>query len=95
MFDRITKIIAEKGLKPADCTYHTLRPLENKGKIRALVIKGDSTTHIEYICPKCGQYEYVTRPWTPLGKGVKVRFSVKCAKCGTEIKIEKLKGKRK
>ena len=94
MFDRITKIIAEKGLKPADCEYHTLRELENKGKIRALVIKGDSIAHLEYICPKCGHYDYKTQPHEHVGKAPKVRFIIKCSKCGEVIKVEKLKGKK-
>lgn len=93
MFDKIANIIASRGLKPADCAYHTMRTLENNGKVRALVIKGDPIAHIECICPKCGHYEYRTQPWAGVGKAAKVRFSVKCAKCGLDVKIEKLKGK--
>lgn len=94
MFDRISKIISDKGLKPADCEYHTLRALENNGKIRALVIKGDKTLHIEYVCPKCGHCDYKTQPYAAVSKASKIRFSVKCAKCGEEIKVDKLKGKK-
>ena len=54
MFDKIDKIISERKLTPSTCDYHTLRALENNGKIRALVIKGETTVHIEMICPKCG-----------------------------------------
>jgi peptide subunit release factor 1 (eRF1) len=92
--EKISKIIAERGLKPADVGYHTMRLLENGGKIRALLVKGETTTHVEYVCPKCGHYAYLTQPWQDAGKA-KVRFSIKCAKCGSEIKVEKLKGKRK
>jgi len=92
--ERIAKIISEKALKPADCAYHTMRMLDNNGKIRALAIKGDSIVHVEYVCPKCGHYEYLTLPWAS-GKAAKVRFSVKCSKCSTDIKVEKLKGKPK
>jgi len=87
MFDKIEKIITEKGFKPSDCTYHTLRNLENNGKIRILVIKGEKIAHTEYICPKCGYYGYITKGW-------KRPFNVKCEKCGFLIKVPKLKTKK-
>ena len=92
MFDRIDKIIAEKKLTPATCGYHTLRVLENNGKVRALVVKGENVIHIELICPKCGAYDYHAQEWKKVSKGAKYRFETKCSKCGFEIKIEKLKG---
>jgi len=92
MFDKIGSIIKEKKLTPAACDYHTLRILENNGKIRALVIKGDNLVHIELICPKCGNYEYKTQGWGKVSKGAKYRFIVKCPKCGNSVKVEKLKG---
>jgi rRNA maturation protein Nop10 len=94
MFDKIQKIISEKKLTPSDCVYHTLRALENNGKIRALVIKGENTIHIELICPNCGAYSYVTQEWKKVSKGAKYRFEAKCPKCGNNIKVEKLKGKK-
>jgi predicted nucleic-acid-binding Zn-ribbon protein len=94
MFDKIDKIIKEKKLTPSSCDYHTLRTLENKGKIRALVIKGDNKLHIELICPKCGTYNYMTQEWKQISKGAKIRFRVECPKCGNKIKVEKLKGKK-
>ena len=94
MFDKIDKIIAEKKLTAADCEYHTLRPLENNGKIRALVVKGESIIHIELICPKCGSYNYITEEWKPVSKAAKIRFAIKCLKCGNVVKVEKLKGKK-
>lgn len=90
--DEISRLIAEKGLKPADCAYHTIRMLENGGKVRALVIKGDSALHIEYTCPKCKHSGYKKEEWKHVSKAAKVRFSVKCDKCGLAIKVEKLKG---
>jgi predicted RNA-binding Zn-ribbon protein involved in translation (DUF1610 family) len=92
MFDKIDSIIKEKKLTTADCEYHTLRVLENNGKIRALVLKGDSVIHVELICPKCGNYDYHTQEWKKASKGAKYRFETKCPKCGFVIKIEKLKG---
>jgi len=94
MFDKIDKIIAEKKLGAADCEYHTLRALENNGKIRALAIKGDNVIHIEMICPKCGTYSYFTQEWKPVSKAAKIRFTVKCPKCGEAVKVNKLKGKK-
>lgn len=94
MFDKIDKIIAEKKLTAADCDYHTLRALENNGKIRALVVKGENIIHIELICPKCGNYDYHTEEWKQVSKAAKIRFSIKCTKCGNTVKVEKLKGKK-
>lgn len=94
MFDKIDSIIAERKLTPADCDYHTLRILDNNGKIRALVIKGDSKIHIELICPKCENYEYRTEEWKQVSKAAKIRFTIKCSKCGNVVKVEKLKGKK-
>ncbi len=95
MFDKIENIIKEKKLTSKNCDYHTLRTLENNGKIRALVIKGENVLHIEYVCPKCGHYDYQTQEWGKVSKGAKYRFEAKCSKCGTSIKVEKLKGKKK
>jgi len=92
MFDKIDKIIAEKKLTPATCDYHTLRVLENNGKVRALVAKGENIVHIELICPKCGEYSYQTEEWKQVSKGAKIRFTIKCQKCGNIVKVEKLKG---
>jgi len=94
MFEKIDKIINEKKLTPSSCDYHTLRTLENKGKIRALAIKGDNTLHIELICPKCGAYSYITQEWKKVSKGAKYRFEAKCPECGNIIKVPKLKGKK-
>lgn len=94
MFDKIQNMIAERNIKSADCEYHTLRILENNGKIRALVLKGEKTVHIEYICPKCNHYDYTNQEWKNVSKGAKYRFEAKCSKCGFEIKVPKLKGKK-
>ncbi|MFH1229103.1 MAG: hypothetical protein V1678_01615 [Candidatus Aenigmatarchaeota archaeon] len=92
MFDKIDSIIKERKLTPTECEYHTLRTLENNGKVRALVIKGEGVVHIEVICPKCGNYDYNAQEWVKVSKAAKIRFTVKCSKCGTAIKVEKLKG---
>ena len=94
MFDKISKIISEKKLTPSDCSYHTLRTLENNGKVRALVIKGENIAHIELICPFCGAYSYVKQEWKKVSKGAKIRFKVKCPDCGKIVKVERLKGKK-
>jgi len=94
MFDKIQRLIKEKNLTPAGCAYHTLRTLENNGKIRALVIKGEDKLHIELICPFCGAYNYVTQEWVKVSKGSKYKFKLKCPKCGKLVKVTKLKGKK-
>ena len=92
--EEIANMIRERNLKPSDCTYHTLRTLENDGKVRALVIKGEQVVHVEYICPFCGYHEYKTQEWKHVSKAAKLRFKTKCAKCGKTIKVAKLKGKK-
>ena len=92
MFDKIDAIIKEKKLTPADCEYHTLRALENNGKVRALVIKDESIVHIELVCPKCGSYNYTSEEWKKVSKAAKIRFTAVCPKCGEKVKVEKLKG---
>jgi hypothetical protein len=92
MFDKIDKVITDRKLTAADCEYHTIRVLDNNGKIRALVVKGESIVHVEMICPKCGNYEYHTEEWKHVSKAAKIRMSVKCLKCSEKVKIEKLKG---
>jgi hypothetical protein len=91
-FDKISSIISERKLTAADCEYHTMRVLENNGKIRALVVKGESIVHVEMICPKCGNYDYHTEEWKPISKAAKIRLTDKCQKCGEKVKVEKLKG---
>lgn len=86
MFDRIDSIIREKSLKASECVYHTMRLLENGGKVRVLVLR-DGIARAEYVCPKCGFYGYSETQW-------KRPFSVKCGKCGAAIKVPKLKGKK-
>ena len=92
MFDKIEKIINDRKLTSSDCGYHTLRTLENNGKIRALVVKGENIIHIELVCPKCGNYDYHTQEWKQVSKGAKYKFETKCPKCGNIVKVPKLKG---
>jgi len=87
MFEKISSIINDRNLKAADCKYHTLRALENNGRIRVLAVKGDEKATVEYICPKCGHYGTEEKPWSR-------PFSVKCSKCDATIKVPKLKGKK-
>ena len=94
MFDKIDSIIKQRNLKPADCGYHTLRILDNNGKVRALVVKGETVLHVELVCPKCGNYEYRQQEWKPGSKSAKSKFDAACSRCGNIVKIEKLKGKK-
>jgi ribosomal protein S27E len=94
MFDKIQKIISEKKLTPKDCEYHTLRNLENNGKVRVLVMKGDKTAYIELICPYCGNYTYVEQEYKHVSKASKIRLRVECSNCHKKTKVEKLKSKK-
>jgi predicted RNA-binding Zn-ribbon protein involved in translation (DUF1610 family) len=86
---KIEKIIQERKLKPSDCAYHTWRDLSNKkgaytGKVRILVIKGESNARVEYKCPECVFDGYIEAEWFK-------PFSFKCEKCGNMVKILKLR----
>ncbi len=83
MFNKIARFIKERGIKPSDCAYHTLRNLENNGKIRVLVLKGEDIARCEYICPYCSHYGYCEKRWNR-------PFSVKCENCGKSIRVPKL-----
>jgi len=93
--NEIAEIIKKRGLKAADCGYHTLRALDNNGRIRALLVKGDTVLHIEYTCPFCGHTAYKTQEWKPVSKAAQYKFSTTCDKCGEAIKVAKLKGGKK
>ncbi|MBN2094898.1 MAG: hypothetical protein JW727_02520 [Candidatus Aenigmarchaeota archaeon] len=83
-FGKIQKIIDEKKIGPGESDYHTQRGLENGGKIRVLLLKGEKEAHVEYICPYCGFYEYTKKPF-------KRPFSVKCAGCDRQVRVQRLK----
>ena len=94
MFDKIDSIIKERKLTPPECTYHTLRVLENNGKVRVLVAKDDPKAHIELICPYCGKYSYTVLDYKPVSKASKIRFTIECPECHKKTKVDKLKGKK-
>lgn len=86
---KIESIIKEKKLKPSDCAYHTWRDLSNKkgeytGKVRILVVKGETKARVEYKCPHCGNEDYMETEWFK-------PFSFNCGKCSAAIKILKLR----
>lgn len=83
------KVITERKLKPSDCSYHTWRDLSNKdgkytGKVRILVIKGETKARVEYICPHCLNSSYMEKEWFK-------PFAFDCEKCGKTVKILKLR----
>lgn len=83
-FKKIQEIISKRNLGPSDCEYHTQRALENDGKVRVLVVKGEKEANVEYICPYCGYYGFVQKLW-------KRPFSVNCENCKKLIRIQKMK----
>ena len=91
---KIDEIIKTKKITPKDCEYHTLRTLENGGKIRALVVKGEDVVTIDYTCPHCGHTDSASQEYKNVSKAAQVRFRVECSKCKKKIKVEKLKGKK-
>ena len=95
MFNKIDTIIDENKIKFSDCEYHTRRDLEDGGKVRVLVVKGEQNAHVEYICPKCKHYAYKQQKWESAPKKSKVRFMTACEKCGFELKLLKMKGTKK
>ncbi len=83
-FGKIQKLISEKNIGPSESGYHTQRSLENGGKIRVLLVKGEDEAHVEYICPYCGHYEYTKKMF-------KRPFSIKCGACDRLIRVQRLK----
>lgn len=83
-FGKIQELIEKNNIKPSDCIMHTQRRLENNGRIRVLVLKGETDAHVEYICPKCRHYGYTKKKW-------KRPFSIKCENCGNLIRVQKMK----
>lgn len=90
-FGKIQKLIVEKNIGPSESDYHTQRTLENGGKIRVLLIKGEDEAHVEYICPYCGHYEYLKVNFSVPKKSLKNLFSVRCKACDRLIKLQRLK----
>ena len=73
--------------------YITTRDLKNSkgevtGRIRVLVLKGETDAYVEYTCPECGYHEKTRKPW-------KRPFSVKCSNCGYLIRVPRLKNEIK
>jgi len=87
MLSKISAFISENKISPRDCEYHTLRELDNGGKLRVLVLKKDLLARVEYVCPKCKKEGYSESAW-------KRPFSIKCEGCGKTINVPKLKGKK-
>jgi len=90
---KIQEFVAQTGLKPSDCLYHTYRDAKNSrkettGKIRVLVPKSDAIARVEYVCPECGHYAFTEKEW-------KRPFSVNCEKCGFRITIPKMREESK
>jgi len=83
--------------------YITTRPLENskgeiKGKIRIVKLMGEEEATVELTCPQCGFSEKRKEAWQEpfvVGTGIKKKFTVKCGKCGLQIKLLKLKKEKK
>lgn len=69
--------------------YVTNRTLKNKaggekGRIKVLVPNDSDTAQVDYVCPECEFSEHLEQEW-------KRPLVVVCSKCGTDIKIPKLK----
>ncbi len=69
--------------------YVTNRTLKDKagvdkGRIKVLVPADSDTAQVDYVCPECGFSEHKQQTWAR-------PFVLKCSKCGTVMKIPKLK----
>jgi ribosomal protein L37AE/L43A len=69
--------------------YITTRDLQNssgefKGKIRVIVLKGESIANIDLTCPECGHHQNKKQEF-------KLPLSLACEKCGFKIKLESLR----
>ncbi len=61
---------------------------ESKGFVRARVPNDSDTAEVSYKCPECEHQENMKAPFTR-------PFNIRCSKCGTLMKLPKLKGKKK
>jgi len=61
---------------------------EEKGRIRVFVRTGSDIAETDYECPECGFKEHVKSEW-------KKPFSVTCSKCGSVMRLPKLKDEMK
>lgn len=74
--------------------YITNRTLPNKagepgkGFVKARVPSDSDTAEVIYKCPECGHQERTSLPF-------KRPLSVRCSKCGSLMRLPKLKGKVK
>ena len=72
-----------------ECHYFSRRALDSGTKLTVWVPKDAVTVmHVRYICGKCKHQADVTSEY-------KMPSSFVCEKCGTEIRIDPLKGKSK
>jgi len=72
--------------------YITKRVLQNRageecGNVLVAVKAESDMADIKYVCPECQDTRQVSEAW-------KRPFSVKCRKCGYNMKLPKLKGKK-
>jgi predicted RNA-binding Zn-ribbon protein involved in translation (DUF1610 family) len=79
--------------------YITTRELEDSsgkpaGKIKIMKLKEETEANVEFTCPSCGYTEKRKEAWAePFveGTGKNQKFNVKCNKCGSSVKLMKLK----
>jgi ribosomal protein L37AE/L43A len=69
--------------------YITTRDLQNssgeiKGKVRVIVLKGESTANIDLTCPECGHTQNKKQEF-------KLPLNLQCEKCGFKMKLESLR----
>ncbi|MEM5829596.1 MAG: hypothetical protein QW040_02760 [Candidatus Aenigmatarchaeota archaeon] len=72
-----------------EISYITTRDLQNsagqtKGKVRVIVLKGESIANIELICPECGQAQKKKQEF-------KIPLDLRCEKCGFRVKLQRLR----
>ncbi|MEM7821266.1 MAG: hypothetical protein QXX38_00385 [Candidatus Aenigmatarchaeota archaeon] len=61
---------------------------ENKGRVRVVVLKGETRAMVEYTCPECSYSEKKFETW-------KKPFGFKCSNCNLWIKVPSLRSEIK
>ncbi|MEM5869956.1 MAG: hypothetical protein QXR09_02190 [Candidatus Aenigmatarchaeota archaeon] len=69
--------------------YITNRDLQNsagqvKGKVRVLVLKGETIANIDLTCPECGCVQKKKQEF-------KLPLDLQCEKCGFKVKLQSLR----
>lgn len=103
VMNKINEFVKEKGIKPSECTFHTIREVKDEkespvGKLRVLVAKIEpSVAHVELYCPKCKKESYQKTKWNDFKNdaGRKTAFVIVCPHCSHKHEVRRMNDEAK